>query len=50
MMAPPMEFILTIYIKKFDGDDVEEGRKIRWENQQNFVHKLTTTTTTTTTV
>jgi len=26
--------------KKFDGDSVEERRKIRWENPQKFIHKL----------
>jgi len=39
-MAPPMEFILTIYREKMDRDDIEEGQKIRWENPQKFMHKL----------
>jgi len=39
MMVPPVEFIRTIYSKKF-GDDVEEGRKIQWENPQECIHKL----------
>jgi len=39
-MASPIEFIRTIYSKKFDGDNFEEGRKIQWENSQKFIHKL----------
>jgi len=26
--------------KKFDGDNVEEGRKVRMENPPKFIHKL----------
>jgi len=35
-MASPMEFISTIYKKKIDGDDIEEGPQTRWENPQKL--------------
>jgi len=39
-MAPPSEFIWTIYSQKIDADDVEEGRKNSVKGVENFKEKM----------